>query len=380
MGPNEQKVDTQFFHSPAPFKLRNGETLPNLTLAYETYGELNQARDNAIWVCHALSGDAHASGIHAKTGKKGWWETLIGPGLAVDTDKWFVVCSNVIGGCTGSTGPSSPNPSTDRPWGLDFPLLTIADMVDAQKVLMDHLGIRSLKAVLGGSMGGMQALQWAAAYPQVVRNMVVLATCARHTPQQIAFNEVGRRAIVSDPNFHGGHYYDGHGPDLGLSVARMIGHITYLSETSMMSKFGRRVREPGASKFEPAFEVETYLSHQGSAFVDRFDANSYLYITKALDTFDLASEGGSLEAALGHFKGRALFLTFSTDWLYPPSQLKEVATALRRSKGNVTYVEIDSDFGHDSFLLENPHLESLVEGFLENPARGGLPPGTSAEV
>jgi homoserine O-acetyltransferase len=361
---SELVSETKFLHSAAPFKLRNGETLPDLTLAYETYGTLSPAKDNALWLCHALSGDAHAAGRDSKTGKPGWWDSLVGPGKGVDTDKWFVVCSNVVGGCTGSTGPSSPRPGSDKPWGLDFPLVSVADMVEAQKLLLDHLGIPSLHAVLGGSMGGMQVLQWAVAHPDKVKNLVVIATCVRHTPQQIAFNEVGRRAIVSDPNWKGGHYYGTDGPVLGLSVARMVGHITYLSETSMMAKFGRRVRETGAEKFEPAFEVETYLQHQGSAFVDRFDANSYLYITKALDTFDLASEGTSLEDALGRFKGRSLLLTFSTDWLYPPNQLKEVAVALRKSRGDVTYVEIDSDHGHDSFLLENPQMASLISGFL----------------
>ena len=361
---SELVSDTMIFKSEAPFPLRNGESLPGLTIAYETYGTLSPGKDNAVWLCHALSGDAHAAGRHAKTGKPGWWDSLVGPGKGVDTDKWFVVCANVVGGCMGTTGPSTFNPSTGKPWGLDFPLLSIADMVEAQRLLLDHLGIPRLHAVLGGSMGGMQALQWAVAHPDRVRNLVVIATCVRHTPQQIAFNEVGRRAIVSDPHWQGGHYYGTEGPTLGLSVARMVGHITYLSETSMMAKFGRRVRDNDARKFEPAFEVETYLSHQGSAFVDRFDANSYLYITKALDTFDLASEGANLEDALSRFKGRSLLLTFSSDWLYPPSQLKEVAVALRKTKGDATYVEIASDHGHDSFLLESPELSSLVSGFL----------------
>jgi len=347
-----------------PFVMRNGEILPDLAIAYETYGSLNAEKDNAIWVCHALSGDAHCAGRYAEASKYGWWHTLIGPGKKLDTDKYFVICSNVIGGCSGSTGPSSTNPKTGKPYGLDFPIITIADMVAAQKRLLDRLGIARLHAVIGGSMGGMQALQWAVSYPDVVRNLVAVATCVRHTAQQIAFNEVGRRAIVSDPNWKEGHYYGTEGPALGLSVARMIGHITYLSETSMMNKFGRRVRETHADKFEPAFEVETYLSHQGSAFVGRFDANSYLYITKALDTFDLASESGTLEDSLARFKGRTLLISFSSDWLYPPVQLKEIATAIRKKQGAVTYCEIETDYGHDSFLLKNDQMESLIEGFL----------------
>ena len=358
-------VETQSVTFPEPFVLRNGETLPTLTLAFETYGTLNEAKDNAVWICHALSGNAHCAGRYPNSSKVGWWDTLVGPGKALDTNKYFVVCSNVIGGCSGSTGPGDINPKTSKPFGLDFPLITIADMVAAQKKLLDYLGIPSLHAVIGGSMGGMQALQWAVMYPDVVHNLVALATCARHTPQQIAFNEVGRRAIVSDPNWKGGFYYGTEGPVLGLSVARMIGHITYLSETSMMAKFGRRVREAHAEKFEPAFEVETYLSHQGSAFVGRFDANSYLYITKALDTFDLASEEGSLGDSLARFKGRSLLLSFTSDWLYPPAQLKEIATAIRMHQGAVTYCEIDADYGHDSFLLKNEQTESLVDGFLD---------------
>ncbi len=347
--------------------LKSGEELPGFTLEYETLGRLSADKDNAILVCHALSGDAHVAGLSAKNGKPGWWETSVGPGKAIDTDRWFVIGSNVIGGCQGSTGPSSVNPATGRPWGLDFPLVSIADMVEAQRRLLDHLGIRRLHAVVGGSMGGMQALQWMTAYPSRLRNAVVIATCARHTPQQIAFNEVGRRAIVSDPNWKGGHYAADAGPDLGLAVARMIGHITYLSEAAMFHKFGRRLRHSPQEKFEPAFEVETYLSHQGSAFVDRFDANSYLFISKAIDTFDLSAEGASLEDALSRFRGRSLIVSFSSDWLYPSSQSKEIASALRRNQADVTYCEIDTDGGHDSFLLENPQQSTLISGFLESP-------------
>lgn len=360
-------VPIHHFVSPEPLPLRGGEELPSFTIEYETLGRLSPEKDNAVLICHALSGDAHVAGISAKNGKTGWWESLVGPGKGIDTDRWFVVCSNVIGGCQGSTGPSSINPATGKPWGVDFPLITIADMVEAQRRLVDHLGIKRLHAVVGGSMGGMQVLQWMASYPNRVRNAVAIATCARHTPQQIAFNEVGRRAIISDPQWKGGHYDPGGGPALGLAVARMIGHITYLSEASMFLKFGRRLRHSPQEKFEPAFEVETYLSHQGSAFVDRFDANSYLFITKAIDTFDLAAETRSLQETLGRWHGRTLLLSFSSDWLYPSSQAKEIATALRRNQADVTYCEIDVDYGHDSFLIPNPQQESLIAGFLESP-------------
>jgi homoserine O-acetyltransferase len=360
-------VPIHHFTSEEPLELKGGDVLPSFTLEYETLGNLSPDRDNAILVCHALSGDAHVAGLSAKNGSPGWWETLVGPGKGIDTDRWFVACSNVIGGCQGSTGPSSPHPGTGRPWGADFPLVTIADMVEAQKRLADHLGVKKWHAVIGGSMGGMQVLQWMVSYPARLRNAVVIATCARHTPQQIAFNEVGRRAIISDPNWKGGHYEPDAGPALGLAVARMIGHITYLSEASMFLKFGRRLRHSPQEKFEPAFEVETYLSHQGSAFVDRFDANSYLFITKAIDTFDLLAEGRPLEEALSRYRGRTLIVSFSSDWLYPSSQSKEIATALRRSRGDVTYCEIDVDFGHDSFLIENPQQSTLVSGFLESP-------------
>lgn len=357
-------VQTQYLTLPEPLVLQCGETLPEITVAYETYGRLSGTRDNAVLVCHALSGDAHAAGFHEGAAKPGWWEGMIGPGKGIDTNRWFVICTNVLGGCKGTTGPSSPNPATGRPYGSDFPLVTVADMVEVQRRLMDALGIETLHAVAGGSMGGMQALQWAVSHPGRVRNVAAIATTHRHGAQQIAFNEVGRRAIITDPAWSGGHYYGGPGPTRGLAVARMVGHITYLSAAGMTAKFGRDLRAEAEHKFAPAFAVETYLSHQGESFVQRFDANSYLYITKALDTFDLAAADGSLAAALRRFQGRLLLVAFSSDWLYPPAQMKEIAKAVRRNGGEVTYCEIQSDHGHDAFLLENECLAPLLAGFL----------------
>lgn len=357
-------VQTQYLTLPEPLVLQCGETLPSVTVAYETYGALSPQGDNAVLVCHALSGDAHAAGYHEGPAKPGWWETMIGPGKGIDTGRYFVLCANTIGGCQGTTGPSSLNPATGRPYGTDFPLVTIADMVEVQRRLLDRLGIGPLHAVIGGSMGGMQALQWAVACPDRVQRVVAIAVCHRHGPQQIAFNEVGRRAITADPHWRGGHYYGGPGPVHGLSVARMIGHITYLAEAGMMDKFGRQVRQQPAEKFAPSFAVETYLSHQGESFVQRFDANSYLYITKALDTFDLSAGAGSLEAALKPFHGRTLLVSFSSDWLYPPAQGREIARAIRLGGGDVTYCEIQSGHGHDAFLVESDRLALLVAGFL----------------
>ncbi|NLG83933.1 MAG: homoserine O-acetyltransferase [Firmicutes bacterium] len=357
-------VKTQYLTLPEPLRLKSGETLPEVTVAYETYGRLDPAGGNAVLVCHALSGDAHAAGYHEGAVKPGWWEAMIGPGKGIDTDRYFVICSNVLGGCRGTIGPSSINPATGRPYGTDFPLVSIADMVEVQRRLLEALGIRQLHAVIGGSMGGMQALQWAVAYPERVRNVVAIATAYRHGPQQIAFHEAGRRAIIGDPDWQGGHYYDGPGPVRGLAVARMIGHITYLSEQGMREKFGREIRGRPTEKFGPAFAVETYLAHQGESFVRRFDANSYLYITKAIDTFDLTEETGSLEAALAAFKGRMLLVAFSSDWLYPPAGMKEIARAVRRNGGEVTYCELDSSYGHDAFLLKDDRLAAVVAGFL----------------
>jgi homoserine O-acetyltransferase/O-succinyltransferase len=353
--------------------LDNGDTIAPLTLAYETYGTLNESRTNAILILHALSGDAHAAGYYPGEDKPGWWETMIGPGKGFDTDRYFIICSNVIGGCKGSTGPISINPATGREYGLDFPVVTVADMVRAQKLLIEYLGIDTLLAVAGGSMGGMQALQWAVSYPENVAACMPIAATTKHSPMQIAFNEVGRLAIMSDPNWRGGAYYGGPGPDNGLAVARMIGHITYLSDESMHEKFGRRLRDKTALgyDFTMDFEVESYLRHQGEVFTRRFDANTYLYVTKALDYFDLAGERGLLEEVFRELprEMRFLVIAFSSDWLYPPYQSKEIVRGLRGTGFDCTYLEMKSSFGHDAFLLENKDLTRMVASFLETTAR-----------
>jgi homoserine O-acetyltransferase len=339
-------------------------------VAYECYGRLSAARDNAILVCHALSGGAHAAGWHAGAAKPGWWDVLIGPGKALDTDRYFVISSNVLGSCYGTTGPSSVDPSTGRPYGSRFPVVTIADMVRVQRALVERLGIARLRAVAGGSMGGMQALQWAVQCPDAVASVIALATSPRHSPQQIAFNEIARRAVMSDPNWRGGDYYDSEPPRAGLAVARMIGHVTYLSDRGMERKFGRR-RRPGARPygFDVEFEVESYLRHQGQAFVDRFDANSLLYVTRAIDDFDLAPPGGTLRDAFAGGEADYLFLTFSSDWLYPPRHLEAAAEAARAAGRAVTYREIPSDYGHDAFLLEHEAQTPVIAAFLGDGAR-----------
>lgn len=346
-------------------KLENGPVFGPLTLAYECYGELNERRNNAVLCCHALSGDAHAAGYHRGVRHPGWWDLYIGPGKAFDTDRYFVVCSNVMGGCQGSTGPSSPDPATGRPYGLRLPILTVADFVNAQKLLINHLGIERLLCVAGGSMGGMQALDWTVRYPDAVRAAVVIASSARHSPQQIAFNEVGRQAIMADPNWNGGDYYDGPVPSAGLSVARMIGHITYLSEEALHHKFARRLQDKEVFDFhfKTEFQVESYLRHQGDKFVERFDANSYLYITRALDYFDLAGDG-SLEQAFARARARYLMIAFSSDWLYPAWQMKELARSAKHAGRSASYLEIDTPHGHDAFLLENDVQAFAIRHFL----------------
>jgi len=337
-----------------------GVTLSPVNVAYETWGVLNAARSNAILVLHAFSLDAHAGG------EGGWWRNMIGPGLGFDTDKYFVICSNVVGGCRGSTGPGSVNPETGRPFAMTFPAITIADMVRLQKQLIEHLGIEKLLCVAGGSMGAMQALQWAVSYPESVVSAIPIAGTARHSAQQIAFNEVGRQAIVADPDWNEGNYYVGKPPARGLAVARMVGHITYMSDDSMREKFGRRLRskEKYGFDFSVDFEVESYLRYRGSEFVNRFDANSYLYITKAMDYFDLAGEGGSLAATLEKVKARFLVISFSSDWLYPSYQSQEMVRALRSRNCDVAYVELQSNYGHDSFLVDVAEQTALVRGFL----------------
>ncbi len=347
-------------------ELDNGLTLGPITVAYETYGTLSPAKDNVILVCHALSGGAHAAGMHAGARKPGWWDVMIGPGKAFDTDHYFVVSSNVLGGCYGTTGPSSIDPQTGRPYGLNFPVVTIRDMVQVQRRLLDHLQIPSLLAVTGGSMGGMQAYQWAVSYPERVRSVIAVATTHRHSPQQIAFNEVARQAIMADPAWNNGDYYDTGGPRLGLAVARMVGHITYLSDKGMELKFGRRLRnrERVGYDFSTDFEVESYLQHQGQRFVGRFDANSLLYMSKALDYFNLANGYDSLSEAFRSCRSLFLLVAFSSDWLYPPAQNKAIAQAIRRAGGDATYCEISSDYGHDAFLLEHKQQTPLIRAFL----------------
>ncbi|HUI57029.1 MAG TPA: homoserine O-acetyltransferase [Bryobacteraceae bacterium] len=346
--------------------LDSGASLGPVEVAYETYGELNAAKSNAILVLHAFSGDAHAAGIGTETGKPGWWDNMIGPGKAFDTNQYFVICSNVLGGCRGTTGPASINPATGCPYAMSFPVITIGDMVRLQKMLIDWFGIERLLAVTGGSMGGMQALEWAVAYPGCVVSAIPIATTTRHSAQQIAFNEVGRQAIMADPNWNGGDYYGKEPPARGLAVARMVGHITFMSDDSMHEKFGRRLRgkENFGFDFDVDFEVESYLRYRGSQFVERFDANSYLYITKAMDYFDLTNGHGSLTAALERAKARFLVISFSSDWLYPSYQSQEMVRALRARNCDVAYVELQSNYGHDSFLVDVAEQAGLVRGFL----------------
>ncbi len=360
-------VSTRSYHHPDPLILESGDVLPSVTVAYETYGKLNRDASNAILICHALSGDAHIAGYHESDERPGWWDTVIGPGKAFDTDRYFVICSNVIGGCKGSTGPLSINPATRLPYGASFPVITISDMVNAQKLLVDHLGIRRLYAVVGGSMGGMQALQWTVSYPEAMKKAIVIAATGYSTPQQIAFNEVGRKAIISDPDWNNGDYYGKILPTHGLALARMVGHITYLSNESMHEKFGRGLQSKDRVGFSFAtdFKVESYLHHQGDTFTKRFDANSYLYITKAIDYFDLTADG-SLAKGLAGAKAAFLVISVSSDWLYPPCQSQEIVSALTANEREVHYSEIRSNYGHDAFLLENGQLNYIMGRFLSH--------------
>jgi homoserine O-acetyltransferase len=361
------------FAEDAPMRLDNGETLGPITLAYETYGQLNADRSNAIVICHALSGDSHVAGYYTpEDPAPGWWDECVGPGKAFDTDKYFVICSNVIGGCQGSTGPSSINPATGKPYGLSFPVITIGDMVRAQRHLIDHLGIEKLLTITGGSMGGMQVLEWAVRYPERVHSAIPIATTARHSPMLIAFGEVGRQAIYADPNWNNGDYYEGAHPDAGLAVARMVGHITYLSEDSMHEKFGRRLqtREHFGYDFETDFAIESYLIYNGQRFTERFDANSFLYVTKALDYFDLANGFDKLSQALANSTNLTyLVLSFTSDWLYPAYHAKELVSALTAAGCDVTYLNIASTWGHDAFLLEVDTMTKLLSQFLSRIER-----------
>ncbi len=357
-------VQTQVFTFDS-LKLESGEKFGPVTLAYETYGFLNKEKSNAVLIVHALSGDAHAAGIHEGKDNPGWWDEFIGPQKAFDTDKYFVICSNILGGCKGSTGPSSINPKTAKPYALDFPLITINDIVNAQKRLVDHLGVEKLLSVVGGSMGGQQVLSWLVNYPQNLRSAVPIATTIKHSPQQIAFNEVGRQSIMADAYWKSGNYYEGVAPTKGLAVARMIGHITYMSDKSMAEKFGR-AKKDGAEpfKFTADFEVEGYLRYRSDNFVKRFDANSYLYITKAMDNFD-ASGGRPLQEALQGSLVKVLVISFKSDWLYPAYQSKEIVKACKLAGVETTYCEIDSTYGHDAFLLEVEEESHLIRHFLK---------------
>ena len=357
----------------APLPLDCGRALAPFTIAYMTYGTLNAQRSNAVLICHALTGDQFVASDHPITGKPGWWTTMVGPGQPIDTDRFFVICANVLGGCMGSTGPAEIDPATGNPFGLNFPLVTVRDMVRAQKRLTDHLGIEKLLAVVGGSMGGMQALQWAASYPESVRAVVPIACAARHSAQNIAFHEVGRQAIMADPDWKGGEYQlHGTMPSKGLAVARMAAHITYVSEMALQRKFGRNLqnREALSFRFAPDFQIESYLHHQGATFVDRFDANSYLYITRAMDYFDMAEEhGGQLSDVFRLNSARFCIVSFTSDWLFPPVENKRIAHALNAVAAQVSFVEIKSDKGHDAFLLDEPEMFATVRGFLNHAAQ-----------
>ena len=370
-----------FAEPPDEMELECGRPLGPITLAYETYGDLTPKRDNAVLILHALSGDAHAAGWHSADDKKpGWWDLYIGPGKAIDTTRYFVVCSNIIGGCKGSTGPSSTNPATGKPYGLSFPMVTVGDMVRAQRRLADRLGIERWLSMTGGSMGGFQVLEWAVRYPDRVASAIPVATSARLGAQAIAFDEVGRQAILTDPNWGGGDYYGGPAPTAGLALARMIAHITYLSDEQMHAKFGRRLQDQDrlAYDFKTEFQVESYLKYQGDAFVGRFDANSYLYISKATDYFDLPERHGSLVQAFENVEAEFLVISISSDWLFPTSESKAIVKALQANGIPTTFVELDSPYGHDAFFLPNEDLAATIAGFLENVerrVRQGAAPG-----
>lgn len=360
------KVKTQYYTMDEDLVLETGNILKRPTIAYETYGTLNKEKSNVILVCHALTGDAHAAGWHEGDKKPGWWNIIIGPGKPLDTNHYFIICSNVIGSCKGSTGPSDINPDTNDYYALDFPIVTIKDMVNAQKKLIDYLEIPYIYTVIGGSMGGMQVLQWTVSYPKMVRKAIMIASGAYSTPQQIAFNAVERRSITEDSNWNEGNYYKtGNKPEQGLSVARMIGHITYLSNESMYEKFGRRLQDKNqfSYDFSNEFQVESYLEHQGFTFTKKFDANSYLYLTKALDYFDIR-ENGSLEEALKPIKSRILIMSITSDWLYTHEHMEEIVMALRANNVDVSYSRLNSEYGHDAFLIENGQMNYIISNFL----------------
>jgi homoserine O-acetyltransferase/O-succinyltransferase len=365
-----------YFGPDKPLQLDAGVELAPFQIAYQTYGTLDQNRANAVLICHALTGDQHVANVHPVTGKPGWWETMVGPGRPIDTERYFVICVNILGGCMGTSGPSSTNPATGKPWGLDFPVTTVRDMVRAQAMLLDHLGIEQLFAIAGGSLGGMQVLQWTASYPQRVFAALPIATATRHSAQNIAFHEVGRQAVMADPEWRAGRYLLEHtNPRRGLAVARMGAHITYLSDAALHRKFGRKFQDRSnpTFSFDADFEVESYLRHQGSSFVERFDANSYLYLTRAMDYFDLAADyGGVLARAFKDTPTRFCVVSFTSDWLFPTSESRAIVHALNAAGARVSFAEITTDKGHDAFLLDEPELFAIVRGFLDaaGKARG----------
>ena len=369
----EKKLFT-FAEPPDELQLDSGAKLGPVTLAYETYGALNADKSNVVLILHALSGDSHVAGYYKpEDDKPGWWDNMVGPGKGIDTHKYFVVCSNIVGSCMGSTGPCTINPKTVLPYGLDFPVVTIGDMVKAQRALMDELEIEQILCVVGGSIGGMQLLEWCVRYPEMVKSAIPLATTIKHSALAIAFNEVARQAIMADPKWNGGNYYFGPKPDLGLAVARMIGHITYLSDDAMRLKFGRRLQDKSdfSFNFDADFQVESYLRYQGKKFVERFDANSFLYITKASDYYDFEKQHGNGSAVEAFSKTLAKFLviSFTSDWLYPTYQSKDMVKAMKKNGLDVSFCEIEADWGHDAFLLPNERLTALIRGFLERVAK-----------
>jgi len=373
--PYEGKADVATLGQDTPLKLDSGQELGPFRMAYKCWGRLNDDASNVVLICHALTGDHYVIGESPLTGKAGWWEKMVGPGKPVDTEKMFVICINVLGSCAGSTGPSEINPQTGEPYGIDFPVITITDMVRAQAMLLDHLGIEKLNCVIGGSMGGMQALQWSVTYPDRIDSVIAIATTWRHSAQNIAFHEVGRQAIMADPNWNHGKYYDqNEAPHAGLAVARMAAHITYMSESTLTSRFGRNLqnRDKLAYGFDADFQIESYLRHQGISFVDRFDANSYLYITRAMDYYDLTIEyEGVLASAFKDNKTRFCILSFNSDWLYTTEESRQIVKALNAVGARVSFAEIDMDKGHDSFLLDSPDMFGIVEGFLKSGNAGG---------
>jgi homoserine O-acetyltransferase len=355
-----------------PLLLDSGHSLGPVDIVYETYGEPNDDRSNAVLVCHALSGDAHAAGYRSPNDRRtGWWDGMIGPGKAFDTRKYWVICSNVIGGCRGSSGPGTINASTQKPYGTDFPIITIGDMVNAQRHLIDHLDIPRLLCVVGGSMGGFQALEWSLRYPDRVSSVICIASAARLSTQGIAFNATGRNAITSDPDWKGGHYYGTPGPLKGLAIARMVAHITYLSELSLDSKFGRRLQSADRLSYDMSteFAIESYLNYQGARFTERFDANSYLYITKAMDYFDVTRSYGPLKKAFAEASARYLIVSYSSDWHFTTAQSRELVSALISTGKSVTFLDVDSPYGHDAFLIEEDRLSRIVAAFLRGLER-----------